>query len=82
MWLTKNKPISVYSIGNKIITKNSKFKKESLIVMIFKFPNDLIVKISAIAAAIYDHYQELNIFCKNETFVNSRLDLLAMKIKI
>ena len=67
MWLTKNKPISVYSIGNKIITKNSKFKKESLIVMIFKFPNDLIVKISANAAAIYDHYHELKIFCKNET---------------
>ena len=81
MWLTKNKPISVYSIGNKIITKNSKFKKESLIVMIFKFPNDLIVKISANAAAIYDHYHELKIFCKNETFVNSRLGSFSYENK-
>ena len=32
--------------------------------MIFKFPNDLIVKISANASAIYDHYHELKIFVR------------------
>ena len=73
MWLTNQKPISVYAKGNKVVTKNTKFKKESLVVMIFQFPNNLLVKITANGAAIYDHFHELKIFCKNETYVNSRL---------
>ena len=82
MWLTKKRPISVFATGNKLITQNSIFKKESFVIMIFKFPNDLIVKITANAAAVYDHFHELKIFCQNETFVNSRLGSFSYEKKI
>ena len=59
MWLTNQKPITVYAKGNKIATKNTKFKKESLVVMLFQFPGNLLVKISANGAAVYDHFHEL-----------------------
>ena len=81
MWLTNSKPISVYAAGNNIITKKTSFKKESLVVMIFNFPNNLLVKVSANAAATYDHFHELKIFCNNQTFVNSRLGAFSYKNK-
>ena len=73
MWLTKSKPISVYSIGSKTATLGTKFKKESLIVMLFKFPKNIVVKITANGAAVYDHFHELKVFCLDKTMVNSRL---------
>lgn len=72
-WLTGLKPISVYAVGNDKITKNTSFKKNSLITMIFNFPNNILVKVSANGAAIYDHYHELKIFLENQTLVNSRM---------
>lgn len=82
MWLTKKRPISVFATGNKLITQNTIFKKESFVVIIFKFPNDLIVKITANAVAVYEHFHELKIFCQNETYVNSRLGSFSYKKKI
>lgn len=73
MWLTGKRPISVYAVGNKISTNGTKFKRESLIVMIFKFPGDLIAKITANAGAVYDHFHELKVFSLDKTLVNSRL---------
>ena len=72
-WMTKQRPLTVSAFGNTINTKKSKFKKESFILMIFKFKNDLIVKITANGGAAYEHFHEVKIFSKNETFVNSRL---------
>tara|TARA_B110000971_G_scaffold221989_1_gene272296 strand:- start:9341 stop:10324 length:984 start_codon:yes stop_codon:yes gene_type:complete len=73
MWLTKTRPISVYSMGNKNATIGTRFKKESLIVMLFKFPKNIIVKITANGGAIYDHFHELKVFCLKQTYVNSKL---------
>ena len=46
LWLTKLKPISVTSFGNSKITRNSKFKKNNLIVAMLKFPKNINVKIN------------------------------------
>ena len=72
-WMTGMRPISVYAVGNKKITQNSSFKKNSLITMIFDFPTNILVKITANGAAVYDHFHELKIFSKNHTLVNSRM---------
>ena len=55
-WLTGLRPISVYAVGNNKMTKGTSFKKNSLITMIFNFPNNILVKVSANGAAIYNHY--------------------------
>tara|TARA_B100001057_G_scaffold496579_1_gene598423 strand:- start:5893 stop:6876 length:984 start_codon:yes stop_codon:yes gene_type:complete len=72
-WLTGLKPISVYAVGNNKITKGTSFKKDSLITMIFNFPYNILVKVSANGAAIYNHYHEIKIFLENQTLVNSRM---------
>ena len=70
-WITKLKPISVYAVGNNKITKNTSFKKNSLVTMIFEYPKDILVKITANCSATFNHMHELRIFTKNQTFINS-----------
>ena len=77
MWFTKKKPINVTSFGNNIATKNTSFKKKSLIIYIFEFPGNVIVKISANAAGIYNHFHEVKIFEKNKTLVHNYLGSYA-----
>ena len=67
MWMLNARPITVFTYGSKKVTKNSKFKKESLLVYIFEFPQNIIVKITANAAGIYNHFHKLKIFEKNKT---------------
>ena len=71
MWLTNLKPISVHAFANKKATQGTNFKKNSLIVMMFKFPKNILVKISANGVASYKHYHELKIYSKNNTLLNS-----------
>ena len=70
-WITKLKPVSVYAVANKKITKNSSFKRNSLVTMIFEYPKDILVKITANCTAIFNHIHELKIFTKNQTLINS-----------
>ena len=62
---------AVYS--NNLATKGTNFKKESFIVYIFEFPGNVIVKISANAAGVYNHFHEVKIFGKNKTLVHNYL---------
>ncbi len=78
-WLTDLKPKSVYATGNKKATKGTVFKKNSMIVMMFEYPKDIIVKITANGAAIFDHFHELKIFSDNQTLVNSKLGSYIVK---
>lgn len=77
MWMLDEKPISVSAYGNKVVTKNSKFLKESFLVYIMRFPNNIIVKITANAASIYNHFHELKIFEKNKTIVHGFSDTFS-----
>ena len=73
MWMLRSKPISVTTFANKKTTIKSKFKKNSLYVMLFEFPSNIIVKITANGAAAHNHFHEMKIFSKNETLVHSNL---------
>lgn len=70
-WLTDSMPLSVFGYGSKKLTKNTKFKKNSFVIMIFKYPRDIIVKVTANAVAQYNHFHEIKLFEKNKTFVSS-----------
>ena len=71
MWLLESRPISVMSYGSRKDTYGTNFKKNSLGIYIFKFPNDIIVKISANATGAFEHYHELKLFEKNKTYYSS-----------
>lgn len=78
-WMTSLNPLSVYAVGNNKITQKTIFKKYSLITMIFEFPMNILVKVSANAVANFDHYHEVKIFSKDSTLVNSRLGAYSFK---
>ena len=71
MWLINKKPHSVFAVANKIATNKSKFKKNSMVLIVLEFPKNIIVKLTANAAAIYNHFHEIKIFKKNKTINNS-----------
>ena len=81
MWLTGLRPISVYACGNKKATAGSQYKNNSLVVMLFEFPMDILVKITANGSAIHNHFHELKIFSKDKTIVNSNLGSYLYKNK-
>ena len=78
-WLTGLKPKTVYAMGNKKATRRSSFKKNSMIAMMFEYPKNIIVKITANGAAIFNHFHEMKIFSDNQTLVNSRLGSYLIK---
>ena len=79
MWLLGSKPISVTTFANKKSTRKSKFKKDSLFVMLFEFPSNILVKITANGAAVYNHFHEMKIFSNDETLVHSNLGTYSFK---
>ena len=73
MWLTGLRPKFVSVYNNNKFTKNTNFKKNSLVLMVFEFPNNILVKITANGFATHEHFHELKIFTKTKTLVNSKL---------
>ena len=71
MWFLKLKPISVQAFGSKKGNEGTLFKKDSLIVYIFKFPNNIIVKVSANGVAVTNHFHEVKIYQSDKTLINS-----------
>lgn len=81
MWLLDKRPISVYSDGNSIATQNTSFKKKSMVVVILKFPGNIIAKISANGVAIHEHFHELKIFTNSKTITNTPFGSFTFKNK-
>jgi len=73
MWILENKPINVSTYSNDKPTKNTIFKKNSLVIILLEFADNILVKISANAAADHDHLHEVKIFSKNQTLINNNL---------
>ena len=70
-WLVDDMPVSVFTKGNKISTKKTKFKKSSFLTHLFSYKNGLIVKISANAASAHPHFHEIKVFQKNKTLISN-----------
>ena len=49
--------------------------------MLFEYPKNIIVKITANGAAVFDHFHEIKIFSDNQTLVHSRSGHTLLKKK-
>ena len=81
MWIMNKKPLYVTSYSNSLVTNKTKFKKKSFLIYIFEFSKNVIVKITANAGGIYNHFHEIKIFEKNKTLVNNFLGSYMFKKK-
>ena len=71
MWMVNKRPHSVFTVANNIATSKTTFKKNSMVLLILEFPGNLIVKITANAVAVHDHFHEIKIFMENSTINNT-----------
>ena len=73
MWILNKRPISVIAFGNNNATKSTNFKKLSFAVYIFKFSNNVILKVTANSASVHEHFHHLKVYEKNNLYINSYL---------
>lgn len=69
LWLTGQKPISVFSQSNKIVTKNTDFRYHDFHSAIFSFESGLLGRITANFGCVHPHQHVIRIFGTKGTFI-------------
>ena len=71
MWIFESKPVSVYATENNIGSKKTKLKYGSFAIILLKFSNNLIVKITGNGPCVHPHFHEFKIFGSEKTFIHN-----------
>lgn len=71
MWLLGSRPVTVQVIGNDIPNKNTNLKFNSFAVVILKFENGVIGKITGNGGCVHPHFHGLKIFGTDRTAVHN-----------
>jgi predicted dehydrogenase len=69
IWLLNKKVLSVVAEGNKISTKNTKFKNFDLVSALLKFEDGMIAKISSNFSSVTPHHHILSVYGTKSTFL-------------
>jgi predicted dehydrogenase len=68
IWLTDKRVRSVIADGNKISTKNTKFKNHDLVSALLKFEDGMIGKVTSNFASVTPHHHILSVYGTKSTF--------------
>jgi predicted dehydrogenase len=69
-WLIGDKVEEVKAYGNRIATKDSKFKFNDFVSCVLKFRTGIVAKISANYGCVLPHFHTLSVYGTKATFVN------------
>lgn len=70
LWLTSDRIIEVYAIGNNIKTKNTKFKYNDMVAALLKFESGMTGVLSCNFGCVYPHFHQLEVYGTKATFIN------------
>jgi predicted dehydrogenase len=70
LWLTGKCPVEVKGYGNQIATSGSGFRFDDFAVMLLRFEDGMIAKITANAGCIHPHFHRVVIYGTEQTFIN------------
>ena len=70
MWLTQMKPVEVQCYGNQIATANSGFGYNDFAVILMKFENGTIAKVTGNGGCVHPHFHKLSVFGTDRTFMH------------
>jgi predicted dehydrogenase len=74
IWLSNKKVRSVIAEGNKISTKNTKFKNYDLVSTLLKFEDGMISKVTSNFASVTPHHHILSVYgTKSAFFYNNKV---------
>ena len=69
-WILDDLPYEVTGYGNKIATKNTKFKFNDFVVGIMRYKNNIISKVTANIGCVHPHFHNLTVYGTKSTFIN------------
>ena len=67
-WITKKQVKEVIGVGNKIVTKNTKFQYPDMITSLLKFEDNSVGKITANFGSVTPHHHRLSLYGTKNTF--------------
>lgn len=70
IWLTGMYPVEVKGYGNHIATRGSGFKFDDFVVLLLKFEDGTIAKVSANGGCVHPHFHKVAIYGTKQTFIN------------
>ena len=70
-WMTKMYPTHVSAFSNNIALKDSKYKKSSFFLIVLKFKNGLIAKISFNSNSNTKHFHQIKFYSKKRSILHS-----------
>ena len=68
LWIMEMKPLEVKGYGNRIATQNSGFKFNDFAVILMRFENGMIAKVSANGGCVHPHFHRMGVFGTKKTF--------------
>jgi len=69
LWLTNERPTSVYTSGNNICTRNTKFRYADYATSILNFKSGMIGRITANFGCVHRHHHVIRIYGTKATFL-------------
>ena len=71
MWLIDSRPVSVQAIGNDISSKKTNLMFNSFAVILLKFENGVVAKITGNGGCVHPHFHGLNVFGTKQTAIHN-----------
>lgn len=70
LWLTDMSPIEVQGCGNQIVTYGSDFRFNDFAVILIKFENGTIAKVTGNGGCVHPHFHRIVLFGTKKTFIH------------
>ena len=78
MWLLGSRPVTVQAVGNDIPNKNTNLKFNSFAVVILKFENGVIAKLTGNGGCVHPHFHGLKIFGTKQTAISNLTEAYSL----
>lgn len=71
LWLTEDRVVEVSAFGNNIVSRDSQFRYNDMVVSLLRFESGIVGKIACNFGAVFPHFHSLTVYGTNATFINS-----------
>ena len=71
MWLLESRPVSVQALGNDNSSKGTNLKYNSFAVLLLKFDNGVLAKLTGNGCCVHPHFHGLKIFGTERTAIHN-----------